>query len=307
VLLGLLIAIDAVSAFVYQPFTMIVVRTLHGMAGGMLVGFAFSVIARTQRPERTFGMLLVVQDGLGGLGVMFLPQLVPTHGTKVLFLALIAFSIVTLVMLCFLDDYPRAETTTHQHRSSARLLPLICALLAVFLFQFSNMLLFTYIIGLAEHFTINGVRAGAIVGVSTWIGIIGSILVIVVTTRFGRSVVLSIALMFTAWGMWILHNSANINMYALSNCGTAITWSFTIPYLLGMCSKFDTTGRAAAFAGFASKMGLATGPLVGALLLNGVRYDLLINVAIVGIAACLAISLFPARLLDRIDRDTART
>jgi hypothetical protein len=41
-------------------------RFLHGTVGGMLVGVAYSVFARTRTPDRVFGMLLVVQYGLGG-------------------------------------------------------------------------------------------------------------------------------------------------------------------------------------------------------------------------------------------------
>ncbi len=50
-------------------------------------------------------------------------------------------------------------------------------------------------------------------------------------------------------------------MYWLANVGVGITWSFIISYLLGMCSDFDQTGQTAALGGFASKMGLASGPL----------------------------------------------
>jgi MFS family permease len=103
-LLGLL-AIDLASIFVSQPDTMIALRFADGFVGGMLVGTGFSVIARTDGPDRTFGVLLFVQFGLGGLGVMMLPGLVELFGTQALFLALIAFTTVTLLMLPFLPEY----------------------------------------------------------------------------------------------------------------------------------------------------------------------------------------------------------
>ena len=51
-------------------------------------------------------MLLLVQAGAGGLGVMTLPLLVPILGPRVLFAALIGFSALTLLMIQFLPDYP---------------------------------------------------------------------------------------------------------------------------------------------------------------------------------------------------------
>jgi hypothetical protein len=72
-----------------------------------------------------------------------------------------------------------------------------------------------------------------------------------------------------------------------------------MPYLLGLASVFDRTGRAAALGGFASKMGLASGPLLGALILRGDNFGLLINLSCVGIIACAAAALAPARAVDR--------
>ena len=316
-LLLVLVGIDIASMFVADSSALLAIRALHGMVGGCLVGFSFSVIARTAQPERTFGMLLVVQGGLGGLGVMVLPRLVPVFGTGALFAALAGFSLVTLCMLPFLSPYPRPTETTPNatntvggsdsatRRLAARVpsgkLMLAMALLSVFLFQFSNMLLFSYIIGLARHYALDPLHSEIVVGVSTWIGMLGSILVVMFGTRFGRARMLTVALVLTALGMYVLHGSANPLIYALANAGTGITWAFVIPHLLGMCARCDTSGRAAALGGFASKMGLASGPFVGSLLLGADRYGLLIDVATVVIIACTLVALLPASRLDRLD------
>lgn len=106
-LLCTLIAIDVLSTAITTPNILISVRFVQGTVGGMLIGTAFSVIARTRVPERAFGMLLFVQFGIGGIGLMVLPRLVPVFGTPVLFLALVLFSAVTLCMVPFLADYRR--------------------------------------------------------------------------------------------------------------------------------------------------------------------------------------------------------
>ena len=270
-LLALLITIDLASILVSTSPVMMAVRGLHGLVGGCLVGISYAVFARTRRPERTFGMLLVVQQGLGGLGVIVLPKLVPLFGTQSLFLALIGVSLAALLMLPFLADtrpfrrrpaIPTAAERAAAARVPVGMLPLLLALLSVFLFQFANMILFTYIIGLARHFGLDSGDAENIVGVATWIGMLGAVLVVTFGTRFGRVRTLMISLLLTAVGMYLLHGSASVMVYALANIGTGITWAFVIPHLLGMCARCDLTGRAAAMGGFASKLGLATGPLV---------------------------------------------
>jgi predicted MFS family arabinose efflux permease len=315
-LLTALILIDIGSMFISGSTTLLVIRALHGTVGGCLVGFSYAVFARTAHPERVFGVLLVVQGGLGGLGIMVLPRLVPLFGTAALFAALAGFSLVTLAMLPFLAPYPRpalasssAAAASAAQRAAARVpagvLVLPLALLSVFLFQFSNMLLFTYIIGLARHYALDADHAATVVGVSTWVGMFGSVLVVMFGTRYGRVRMLTIALLLTAAGMYVLHGSANAVVYALANAGTGITWAFVIAHLLGMCARCDVTGRASALGGFASKMGLATGPFAGSLLLGADRYGLLIDVATVVIIACTLAALLPAARLDRLDAQLA--
>lgn len=299
-LLIALMSLDLSSIELESAGALILLRALHGVVGGSLVGFAFGVIARTLRPERTFGMLLLVQFGLGGLGVMFLPQLAVAHGTWVLFVSLFAFSAVALLMAPWLDDYsPRQRIVTAGATRSIKLsLPLILALLAVCLFQAANMALFSFILGLGRHSGLDDTFAAQAVGSATWIGMAGSVLVMALSIRVGRVAPLIVALTLTAIGFWILHYASSKTLFVLANCGTGITWAFVMPYLLGMCAEFDEGGQTAALGGFASKMGLASGPLLGAMLLGEERYDLLINMSGAGILLCMIIVFVPARILD---------
>lgn len=294
-----LVALDGLSILVHEATPLTAMRFAHGCVGGLLVGTAFAVIARTRSPDRTFGMLLVVQFGLGGLGVMVLPRLVPTHGHAVLFEALIAFSVVTLAMVPFLDRYPVGRVVRPMAGSGAirwRLLSLTLA--AVFLFQAANMGLAAYLIGLARHYGLTTDFASAAIGGATWVGIIGPVLVVIFGTRFGRTRPMILGMLMTLVGTAAFHWSASPWVYVIANCLTGITWAFVISYLLGMCAEFDQTGRTAALGGFISKLGLASGPFVGAILLDGQAYGLVINVAVVALALSVPAMLIPALRLD---------
>lgn len=304
-LLGALMAIDALSMLVQAPWVMIPLRAVHGFAGGMLVGVAFAVIARTRSPDRVFGVLLLVQFGLGGLGVMTLPRLVPLLGTGVLFAALIAFSAVTLAMLPFLGPYPPRPATTPEASGpaarSASWPRFALALAAIFLFQASNMGLFAYIIELGSAAGLARDFISTSVGAATWVGAAGCLLVIALGTRFGRALPLAIGLAVTLAGIWVLHFAGDRVIFVLANCLTGITWSLVMPYLLGLAAAFDRSGRAAALGGFASKMGLASGPLLGALIVRNDAFGWLIDLSCAGIVLCAAAALVPARALDRDD------
>jgi MFS transporter, DHA1 family, inner membrane transport protein len=128
---------------------------------------------------------------------------------------------------------------------------------------------------------------------------VGSTLVVMFGTRFGRFIPLLIALILTVIGNAVFYWSGSATIYAAANVGTSITWAFVIPYLLGMCAAFDKTGQTAAMAGFCSKMGLATGPLVGGVILGSENYVLLIAASVLVLAASAVAALYPALMLDR--------
>lgn len=298
-----LIAIDVASTLITSVNVLIALRFAHGLIGGALVGVAFAVVSRTKSPDRVFGMLLAVQFGLGGLGVMLLPPLAPIYGTQALFYSLAAFSAITLLMVPFLDDYPLAQDVGNASAQSTdsriNWPPLLATLLAVFLFQAGNMALGAYIIGLGRSYGLETPFISSALGWATWIGILGCLFVIVLGVRYGRAKLMAAAMVMTLLGTLAFHYSADPTIFIVANIGTAITWSFVISYLLGMSAAFDRAGRTAAMAGFASKMGLATGPFLGGMLIGDHVYGPLINASALVLGLSTIAMLWPAALLDR--------
>ncbi|MDA8694445.1 hypothetical protein N9L91_04565, partial [Pseudomonadales bacterium] len=128
---------------------------------------------------------------------------------------------------------------------------------------------------------------------------LGALLVVVFSTRFGRFFPVLIGMAVTLVATWLLHYSGSPLAFIIANCAVGITWAFIIAYLLGMSAEFDKAGRMAALGGFASKMGLASGPFVAALIVGDNNYALLINVALVFMAISMIAAIIPARFLDR--------
>ncbi|HUO15768.1 MAG TPA: MFS transporter [Verrucomicrobiae bacterium] len=297
-----LISMDLLSMLMHQPYAFMAVRFSHGFIGGMLVGLSYSIIARTTAPDRTFGVLLLVQVLLGGFGVMSLPLLVRRFGLNVLFAALVAFSITTLLMLQFLPDYPVAAVSSRASdgKLGGAKPKLILALFSVFLFQAANMGLFAFIIGLGKHY---GLEVGFIsetVGIADWIAILGALLVIVVSTRYGVFRPIMAGMVLAVIGTVAFFHSDLKWIWIAANISTGIAWNFVISHLLGMCARFDTTGQAAVWSGFASKMGLASGPMLASFLLGGGNYPTLIAMSILMLLGAMLASAAPASALDHM-------
>lgn len=304
ILLLALIAIDTLCIFITEPITMIVIRAMHGLTGGLLVGIGFCIISRTSEADRTFGYLLLIQWGLGGLGIMYLPGLVPEYGTSALFASLATFTLVTLAMLPFLPHYSIEKVTkpsTDDPDITARQsrLPLLLNLFGIFLFQAANMGLFAYMISLGKADGLSTAFMSNALGVASWVALLGAFLVIVIGTKYGRTVPVVSAILLTALCSWVLHFSSSEMVYLIANIIIGITWAFVLPYLFGICSELDKSGQMAALGGFASKMGLASGPMVAALMLSGENYQQVINFAVIGLIFCAVVVIKPAKSLDK--------
>lgn len=299
-----LIIMDMISLPVTDPNWLMAVRFLHGCIGGALVGLGFSIFARTSAPDRTFGVLLLVQAGAGGLGVMSLPFLVTLFGTPILFIFLIAFSLITLFMLHFLPDYPVVAPLPDAPAAAPLMLKsLLFALFSVFLFQAANMGLYAFIIGLGKN---AGLEIGFIsetLGLANWIGMLGALLVVMLSTHYGIFKPIVGGMLLAILGSWALIYSDAKWIWIAANFVTGITWNFVIAYLLGMCARFDQTGQTAVWGGFASKMGLASGPMIGAFLLGDNQYATLVWMAVLLLALASFASGIPASILDRKVRE----
>lgn len=300
-----LVGFDLSSMWAHSASLLTVLRLLHGVTGGLLVGISYAVIARTRSPDRCFGALMVVQSSLGGLGLMFLPRLVQPFGASVLFMALAAFSLVALVLLPLLPDYGPPEGRAARGSVMTGVAQptwsrgLVVALLAVFFFQAGNMALSAYIIELGRSYGLSLDFVSLTIGVSGWVATLGAVLVVVFANRWRRTVPIAVGSLLALVGNAAFHASALPGVYLAANIVTAIMWFFVIPYLLGLCATFDRTGRSASLAGLFSKLGLASGPYAASLLIEGhPSYGAVVNLAVGALALATVCGIAAARMVD---------
>lgn len=290
-----LISVDLVSFFLTDVTTLVLVRFTHGSIGGFLVGLGFSIIAKTRSPDRVFGMLVAIQYTFGSIGIFTVPKLVESFGPGAAFGALILFSLVTMTMLPFIPTYSNDEdvalNTDDQEPpapalSRGLLFPASLALTALFLFQTSNMGVADYVIELGKDqgysigYLSNLLTAANVVAIS------GALLVYFLGTRFGRAVPILLGTLIAGSFTFLFHWSQIESLFFIANAITGVTWAFTVPYLLGLCATFDKHGRVVVFAGFISKMGLASGPLIGAMVVGDGNFTTIINLATAGLLLC---------------------
>ena len=282
ILLVLMMLVDIISSQITSAENLIAIRFLHGTIGGVSVGIGLSVIARTLNPDKIFGMLLVVQYSFGSLGIWTVPRLVESFGHMAVFGVLMLFSVLTLVILPFIPNVREAKSTNNPFKINFSFL-LVLALIALFLFQASNMGVADYAFELGKDIGLVNTEISNLLTVANIISISGGLFVYVIGTKYGRTIPLFIGVSISAIFTYLLHYSENITMYFIANTVTGIAWAFVIPYILGLCASFDSHGQMAALAGFVSKVGLATGPLVGSMFILNYGFEMILNIATIAL------------------------
>lgn len=179
-------------------------------------------------------------------------------------------------------------------------MPLALTLVAIFLFQAANMGLYAFIIGMGSYYNLEQGLVTTTLGVAAWLGLAGAGLVVLMSDRYGYFRLLAGGIALTVVATWAFLYSDVEWIWFTANCVIGITWAFTIAYLLGLVSRFDSAGQMAALGGFASKMGLASGPAVAAILLGEDNYPLIIWAAVLVLVACFATALIPAAKQDAL-------
>ena len=293
-----LIAFDLISTQFSNPQTLIILRFIHGTIGGLSVGIGLSIIARTYNPDKIFGMLLVVQYSFGSIGIWLVPRLVDSFGYSAAFGTLISFTLMTLLILPFVPNVEspsKSDNTTSGLFQIPMTMMLFFVLCALFLFQAANMGVADYAFELGKDIGLSNIEISNILTLANIISISGGLLVYIIGTRFGRTIPLIIGISVATIFTYLLHYSDNTNIYFIANTFTGIAWGFTIPYLLGLCATFDFHGQMAALAGFVSKMGLASGPLVGSLFIISNGFSYIINLATIALLIALILSVYVSK------------
>tara|TARA_B100000212_G_scaffold11383_1_gene8262 strand:- start:8589 stop:9746 length:1158 start_codon:yes stop_codon:yes gene_type:complete len=304
-LLSSLILVDVISSRVPNAELLIYIRFFHGTIGGFLVGIGLSVIARTSFPDRVFGMLMVVQYSFGSIGIFTVPRLVEIFGYEAVFFVLIGFSIMTLLIIPLIPDLKKKTSSLNTIGKLSLQLKILLgiALLSLFLFQSSNMGVADFAFELGKEINLTNNEISNLLTIANIISISGGVLAYLISTKFGRTLPLLFGFLIASVFTYLLNYSENIYIYFIANTITGVTWGFVIPYLLGLAASFDKFGQMAALAGFISKVGLASGPLIASFLIIDYGFSAIINLATFGLLLGCFLSVYASNKSYRLNNE----
>ena len=261
-----LLDLASMTVTVFAP--LLAMRALHGFVGGLVTGVGYAAIGRAQAPDRLFGVLLALQFLLAGTAIAILPGLIATNGVWVLFAALAGAAGLTLCLVPVMPDVAvaatRPPTVFIERRPRA---PLLWGLAALLLIEAGHTAGSAFMLDIARSHGMRLTTAQVIVGAGGMAGLIGATGAAILGARRGRTVPLVCAGVAGTGAAVLLLQASPIAFAAGASVGS-IAWAWSIPLVLGGCVAIDPEGGGAIWLSFVAKLGLALGPMLGALVVS---------------------------------------
>ena len=274
-------------------------RFLAGIGCGGIVSIGFAAIGLTDKPDRNFGILVAFSGVYGAIVLGLMPSLYDYAGMQGLLLFFAAFAALGFTMVGWLPTSDGTVKETAEAEMSSPVGLTISALAAMFAYFLAQGIIWTYLFRIAISGGISEGQAAFGLTIAQFAGILGALIPSIVGARFGRAVMLAIAISAGIVPLlFFLYGTITALSYAIAVCVYNFGFNKTHPYLLATMASFDRSGRVVTFAVAMQTLGLAIGPAIGAALLVGNSFFVVQWFGIAAFAASLVLILIPARFQE---------
>ncbi len=268
--MAVLVAVDVCTVWISDYSVILGWRFLSGVLGGLCVGFAFSILARQDDPDRAFGLLLFIQFSIGPMVMFALPSLESVLGGYSVFFVMAGLVFLSLIFMFFLpklptDIAPATPTVAVNKDTFGRSLLL---LLAIALYQIAANAIWAYVGLIGLRAEISNENVNLYIGATGLLGIAGAMLPIINGNRAGRLFWVVAGMVLSTASAVLLNFSHIVTLYITAMSLLFFSWTAVQSYLLAVTAELDTSGRLSTIASVVASLGFATGPLLASFLLN---------------------------------------
>jgi hypothetical protein len=266
---------DGLSVFVGQlPTTVFVAfRLLAGIGGMVAYGAVMATIAALSSPERGYGIFMVFQFGISGLGLWGLPYVLPVVGVPGMFAIFSGLAVASYVLRGAVIH--RSGVTDGQGVELHAILKptALLMLFGIGLYETANLMHYAYGDRIGLTFDLSNYEIGRILGTATFLGVPAAFIVVWIGDRFGQLQPLAFALAVSVVGMLILLYPFGPVSYRVSMYTMGSIWAVGLPYFYAIGARIDPGGSVVVVAGFFTSLGATLGPALSALLVRPGYYD----------------------------------
>lgn len=278
--------VEAAGAFAF-------VRFLSGVGAGMLAAVATVALGRTEKPDRSYGLLFAACLLFGTAGLWGLPLMLENTGLNGAYVFIAVLAIITgLVSRGIVQSAAVVPTDAAGSAGKGSYLAAALILVAIALFWAHQNALYAYMERIGNAAGLSAQFIGFTLGLANLTGFVGATLVAWLGTRFGRLWPLLVLTTVQVVCVWLLAGKVNSTIYLLAIGVISLSWNIVNPIQIGILAGVDQRGRLLALSSTVIGVGLALGPALGAAALHGADYSTVLRL-VAGLALASTLLVLP--------------
>lgn len=276
VCIAIMAAANGFSGTIGDYQTLLVVRFISGLGGGILTAVTFAAMGQMRDPDSAYGWWLVFQAAFGFVGFQYFWDISVNGGFTVLAVLLV----LGAFMIRLVPSQALVQTGEAAQLDKSLMVKAMMGVGAILLIYIGLMTEYTYLERIGNEAGLSPDQIGTAFSAMSIAGLIGGGLAAKLGAKFGRlipSILGTIGCIISFYVFSI--DQIGFVTYAAACCLYFGLWSFLLPYLVGACAAVDKSGRTLALGNAAIGAGLAFGPFIAALLIGDNGYSILAIVA----------------------------
>ena len=252
---------------------LLIIRMLTGLFGEG-IGFSLSIaaVSESEKPDRAFGFLIIVQVVAGAIGLIALPGLIAIWGMPPVLLYLALLALVVLPVLIWM---PLASVKTRivdpERITFPIYIPLI-GLSALAIWCLNIGAYWSFVERIGDHSGVGAQTIGFALSLGMLASLVGGVAAAGAGDRYGRIWPFCLTLLVHAGIVYPLVTALTGIKLALIVISYNLAWNFGMPYLMGLIATSDSSARMAVLMPVSQSLGVGAGAAIAGILANQYGY-----------------------------------
>ncbi len=271
--LALLTLGNLLAAYAETTSMLTVFRIMTGCGKGLVVAIIFGLCAGTRNPTRTFATLNVSYAIFATVFYLGIPPAIIWQGPAGAFLAMAAVAVAGAVFMIWFPARRLQAQEKIDAPFSAMPLYGFLALGAMILIWMGHGAVWTFLERLGAQVGLSVADVGKILSLGAFVTIGGPLLARFIDTRFGNTTPVFAASFILLVSVLMIVYPLAPWMYSIAVPLFLLMALFSVPYIMGILSIADPSGRLAAASSAAMTAGGSLGALSGGLTVDQFGYS----------------------------------
>lgn len=264
---------NAFSTLAGSVWVLAAARVLTGAGSGLVVALAFVGLCHSTNPDRYFGIYVFAQLGLQAALMWAFPLALATAGMWPIYATLAGLPAASAVLVrLFPENAADAGALTRGPDARSAAVPARAGtfgLVGLAAYFVAAGAIWSYLEPIGGDFGLDTAEVGTALAAAAFAGMAGSLLVVVLATRFGRLSCLGVGTAVGILALLLLLGGGHETRYRAGVGLFTLAWNFAFPYQMGLLSQLDRTGGIAISSLVIQLLALALGPLLAAAIVSG--------------------------------------